>query len=159
LESVDQLVKMLADAPSDYSYFDHNLISAWAGPNHWHIRPFTKGKFNVQQNEEKKRAKKPPLRLNYDEEKNFDELFATSKKPMKLVKKTLQQWDKEKTTLPEDLHYDIKKLMKLFSKPDVSLSSKLRNADGERKSELAFDPDNVPSPSKDWGLDNENDMH
>ncbi|XP_076359105.1 non-SMC condensin I complex subunit H [Tachypleus tridentatus] len=124
LESVDQLVKILADSPSDYSYFDHNLISAWAGPNHWRIRPFTKAKLNVQhkdQNEEKKRTKKPTLRLNYDEEKNFDESFAMSRKPLKLVKKTLQQWDKEKTTLPEDLHYDIKKLMKLFTKPDVLL--------------------------------------
>lgn len=30
--------------PSEYSYFDNKLLSAWAGPGHWRIRPLSKGK-------------------------------------------------------------------------------------------------------------------
>lgn len=34
---------LLALNPSEYSYFDNQLLSAWAGPGHWRMRPLSKG--------------------------------------------------------------------------------------------------------------------
>lgn len=37
------LKEYLAKNPSEYSYFDTRLISAWAGPKHWRMKPLSKG--------------------------------------------------------------------------------------------------------------------
>lgn len=37
----------LATNPSEYSYFDSHLISAWAGPAHWKIRPLSKSMYDI----------------------------------------------------------------------------------------------------------------
>ena len=33
----------LANQPLEYSYFDHRVLSAWAGPGHWRLKPLSKG--------------------------------------------------------------------------------------------------------------------
>lgn len=37
------LKEYLAKNPSEYSYFDKSLVSAWAGPKHWRMKPLSKG--------------------------------------------------------------------------------------------------------------------
>ncbi|KAK7072209.1 hypothetical protein SK128_026755, partial [Halocaridina rubra] len=41
LEAV-HLKDHLATNPSEYSYFDMNRVLAWAGPNHWRVKPLSK---------------------------------------------------------------------------------------------------------------------
>ena len=33
----------LANTPLEYSYFDSRIMSAWAGPGHWKLKPLSKG--------------------------------------------------------------------------------------------------------------------
>lgn len=37
------LKEHLATNPSEYSYFDSRVMSAWAGPGHWRIKALSKG--------------------------------------------------------------------------------------------------------------------
>lgn len=36
-------MQILAAEPSDYSYFNTNLLRTWAGPEHWKLKPKSKG--------------------------------------------------------------------------------------------------------------------
>ncbi|CAM1296898.1 Uncharacterised protein g1679 [Pycnogonum litorale] len=116
LESVDALAQILSDQPSDYSYFDTHLLSAWAGPNHWKVKPFSK-----ETRQKREVEKKLSVKIDYDGEIISDELFKPSVRSVKLERKTLQQWSVERTTMPEDLHYDINGLTRLFLKSDLRL--------------------------------------
>jgi len=35
----------LSTVPLEYSYFQTSILSLWAGPNHWKIKPVKRGKF------------------------------------------------------------------------------------------------------------------
>ncbi len=37
-------MQVLAAEPSDYSYFNSNLLRTWAGPEHWKVKPKSKGR-------------------------------------------------------------------------------------------------------------------
>ena len=41
--TVGALMQVLANEPSDYSYFKPNLLRTWAGPGHWKPAPRLKG--------------------------------------------------------------------------------------------------------------------
>ena len=41
--TVGTLMQVLANEPSDYSYFKPNLLRTWAGPGHWKPAPRLKG--------------------------------------------------------------------------------------------------------------------
>ena len=43
MEPVD-LIAHISAQPLEYSYFDQNVLSAWAGPQHWKIKPVYQGK-------------------------------------------------------------------------------------------------------------------
>lgn len=115
LESVADLTNVLAEEPTEYSYFDHNLLTAWAGPNHWRLRPFSKSKasFMPQAEVPHKKTKKLTISVNFELVDEVKKLLSSFCKSGKLAKKTLQQWDPDKTTLPDDLFYDPKKLNSL----------------------------------------------
>ncbi|KAK2572341.1 Condensin complex subunit 2 [Acropora cervicornis] len=114
----------LSSQPSDYSYFKSDIMSTWAGPQHWKLRSrFSKAIMNsastAEQQNKKKRTKKQPFSLKFDSEVDFANSFAKGRAATTLSKTTLAKYTVDKTTLPEDLHFDADKLFRLFIKPKI----------------------------------------
>merc|ERR1719347_2104279 len=116
------LLSVLTSAPLEYSYFDHGKPGAWAGPKHWKLKPLTRpGIKNIEEDGKSGRKKKVIEQLAYeqlDDESEEDvaryrELLGKPKKSVKLVEKTMKGWNREKHTLPEDLHYSGHELVRL----------------------------------------------
>jgi len=119
------MLSVLTTAPLEYSYFDHGKLGAWAGPKHWKFKPISKPQTDTDKTKGKK--KKEVQQIDYDsfdgnvtdldELKDMVEklkvLLATPKKSVKLVEKTMKGWNREKNTLPEDLHYSGHELVRL----------------------------------------------
>merc|ERR1719187_1677347 len=114
------MLSALTTAPLEYSYFDHGKIGAWAGPKHWKFKPLSRIATGELE-KGKGRKKKVVECLDYDE---FDErledvlqrvekLLELPKKSVKLVDKTMKGWNRERSTLPEDLHYSGHELVRL----------------------------------------------
>ena len=70
----------------------------------------------------KKKLRKEPFCIDYDQEVDFDNLFKVSRATM-LTKSTMMKHSKKKNTLPKDLHYDADKLFRLFQKDKVMVST------------------------------------
>merc|ERR1719370_749825 len=123
--STADMLSVLTTAPLEYSYFDHGKLGAWAGPKHWKFKPMSKV---VQEGEKQKgRKRKEVVQLDYDMYDRNDEdneelqevleklslLLTVPKKSVKLVDKTMKGWNRERSTLPEDLHYSGHELVRL----------------------------------------------
>ena len=114
------MLSVLTTAPLEYSYFDHGKIGAWAGPKHWKFKPLAR--LNAAEEEGRKgRKKKAAVVLNYDEfderlldvMERVDKFLNLPKKSVKLVDRTMKGWSRERSTLPEDLHYSGHELVRL----------------------------------------------
>jgi len=113
------MLSILTTAPLEYSYFDHGKMGAWAGPKHWKFKPLARPAA-VDSEKVKGRKKKVIERLDYqqmdteeDLEARVDEMLNTPKKSVKLIDKTMKGWSRERSTLPEDLHYSGHELVRL----------------------------------------------
>lgn len=149
--SAGTLCLELSSQPSDYSYFKSDLVSALAGPQHWKLRSrFLKGLINsastAEQQNKKKRAKKQPFCLKFDEEVDFELSFAKGKAATTLSKSTLAKYTADNTTLPEDAHYDVDKLFRLFIKPKLMVKRQVRAQTELRDDDSAW-----------YNYDNDND--
>lgn len=121
----------LSSQPSDYSYFKSDIMSTWAGPQHWKLRSrFSKAIMNsaltTEQQNKKKRTKKQPFSLKFDSEVDFANSFAKGRAATTLSKTTLAKYTVDKTTLPEDLHFDADKLFRLFIKPKIMVKRQVQ---------------------------------
>lgn len=121
----------LSSQPSDYSYFKTDLMSTWAGPHHWKLRSrFSKAVVNSalpdEQQNKKKRTKKQPFSLKFDSEVDFANSFAKGRAATTLSKATLAKYTADKTTLPDDLHYEADKLFRLFIKPKIMVKRQVQ---------------------------------
>lgn len=137
---------LLALNPSEYSYFDNHLLSAWAGPGHWRMRPLSKVKsMRDDKTEEHTKRKKDFITLSYEEEDpEIAKSFAVTRKATKLLHSTLKMWCKGKTTLPMDLHYDGRNFTKLFGRPAIVI---------QRQKKAATVDDSI----QEYDYDNQND--
>ena len=71
-------------------------------------------------NEKAKKSKsKEPFSVTWDDNADFEWNFKVTKAATTVTKTTLDKHSKQQTTLPDDLHYDAKQLLKLFSMPSV----------------------------------------
>lgn len=121
----------LSSQPSDYSYFKSDIMSTWAGPQHWKLRSrFSKAIMNsastAEQQSKKKRTKKQPFSLKFDSEVDFANSFAKGRVATTLSKTTLAKYTVDKTTLPEDLHFDADNLFRLFIKPKIMVKRQVQ---------------------------------
>jgi len=118
------MLAALTIAPLEYSYFDHGKLGAWAGPKHWKFKPLSKAV--MEGDKAKGRKKKIIEQMDYNmyEGKDSKEellevleklsmLLTVPKKSVKLVDKTMKGWNRERSTLPEDLHYSGHELVRL----------------------------------------------
>jgi len=122
--STADLVSVLTTAPLEYSYFDTGKLGAWAGPKHWKFKPITRS-IAPDVEKSKGRKKKVVEKLDYmfddDSEEmkelidKVDSLLKAPKRSVKLIDKTMKSWNRDRSTLPEDLHYSGHQLVKLKS--------------------------------------------
>ena len=146
----------LTSIPSEYSYFDNGRLGAWAGPKHWKFKPTRGPTFAIPgvPKKDKKKDKDPIKPHDFDE--LFDEendlwkvVLKTTKlnaKPMQLQNKTMVNWSEDKLLLPTDLHYKGKDFAKLFSTPELLVTSK-----------GVLVPESVDDSINEYDYDNPND--
>jgi len=121
LDVVD-LKDQLSSLPQEYSYFGATARLAWAGPLHWR---FKQGPKAADANHDaKKKRRKEPLVLDFENLPDYGNAFNPAKSTSKLTNNTLIQWLPEKITLPEDLQFDYKEFTQSFTRPMLSVRQK-----------------------------------
>lgn len=143
------MLSVLTTAPLEYSYFDHGKLGAWAGPKHWKFKPMSKNAAGEGEKSKGKKKTKELSQINYDSyEGNFSDneetkelidkvksFMTTPKKSVKLVEKTMKGWNREKNTLPEDLHYSGHELVRLKTVDRMIIQNKA-NTDQQTRVEV-----------------------
>ncbi|XP_063242375.1 condensin complex subunit 2 [Bacillus rossius redtenbacheri] len=99
--------KHLSVVPQEYSFFKGNLMSLWAGPNHWKVVPAARGKLSSEACKSSvKRRRRKEAEVNFDIDLAALQDHFSAGKGVKLSRKTIQLWSNDKTTLPQDEHFD-----------------------------------------------------
>jgi len=104
---------------SEYSFVQPSMSLHWAGPSHWKFwnfaRSSTATSTNVVACMQAKLRKKKQFELLYDETRDIVDAKFASSQSIKLQAKTAKaEWSAKSLTLPEDVHYDIAQLNKLY---------------------------------------------
>ncbi|XP_022097671.1 condensin complex subunit 2-like [Acanthaster planci] len=164
LSTAGQLCLQLSLQPTEYSYFNMDKLTTWAGPQHWKLKPHSKDPSSLGNGEDDKKAKtkKPVFRIDYEEDVNFDKYFSESKAATTLSKATLDKYSKSVTTLPGDLHYNPDSLFKLFLKPNFVVRRQVSNNDSMDDGIGSYDYNNANDCANfcpDTGVDDEDDDH
>ncbi|KAJ1524913.1 hypothetical protein ONE63_009771 [Megalurothrips usitatus] len=117
---VVDLKQHLSTVPLEYSYFQQSMISLWAGPAHWKVKPLRKDKDkDVAVNKEAKKRTKKEMMLNFENTAELQKYFGSGMK--KLNKKTIQGWSSERVTAPYNIHYDPNRITRLFLRESISV--------------------------------------
>ncbi|XP_014613782.1 PREDICTED: condensin complex subunit 2 [Polistes canadensis] len=110
----------------EYSFLHKNINSIhWAGPFYWKHKGFKTILSNSKVVETCKQAeikKKKEFIITYtnEDKSKLDEKFLCSRINKIQIKTARKNWKEEKITLPEDIHYDITQLTKLYLRPLIS---------------------------------------
>ncbi|XP_032666074.1 condensin complex subunit 2-like [Odontomachus brunneus] len=134
-------------AAPEYSFVLPNASLHWAGPTHWKFHKFVRPAANAVISSKVigtcmqaplKRRKE--IKLSYEGNKDVIEAKFALNQSNKLQAKTAKtEWSAENLTLPEDIHYDIMRLVKLYLNQHMSIKQQQQNED---KTEAADVSDN-----------------
>lgn len=152
----------------EYSFVLPNASLHWAGPSHWKFHNFAKplagavtgGKIvGACMQAPLKRRKE--IELLYEENKDVIETKFTLSQSNKLQAKTAKtEWSAEDILLPEDVHYDITRLFKLYLHQYLSIKPQ-KNGDKAIDVAGVFDNDrydyNNPNDTSEYCPDVHND--
>lgn len=116
----DGLFKLIATP--EYSFVQPNARLHWAGPAHWKFHNFVRPAANAVMGSKVIGAcmqaplkKRKEIELSYEGNKDVIEAkFALSQSNKLQAKTAKTEWSAENLTLPEDVHYDIMRLVKLY---------------------------------------------
>ncbi|XP_071494851.1 condensin complex subunit 2-like isoform X1 [Diadema antillarum] len=123
------LCLQLSLAPTEYSYFNMDILNTWAGPQHWKLKPKSKDQA-ADEGPKKAKSKKPLFRINYDEQINFENSFSESKAATTLSQATLNKYKKSELTLPDhDNDYKPASLFQMFLRPTFMVKRQM-NSEG-----------------------------
>ncbi|XP_032808032.1 condensin complex subunit 2 [Petromyzon marinus] len=122
---IEAMRGQLSLQPSEYSYFDPKLLSTWAGPDHWRLKPTCKVSLLTDKNGTKIPKVKKTFSLDFDQEINLNE-FKQSKAATTITKTTVERYNMKSTTLPDDFHYDPENLIRAFLRPSLKLMRVVR---------------------------------
>ncbi|XP_041477580.1 condensin complex subunit 2-like isoform X2 [Lytechinus variegatus] len=127
-----KLCLQLSLEPSEYSYFNLDVLNTWAGPQHWKLKPKSKDPATSEEGTKKAASKKPVFRLNYDEDIDFDKFFGESKASTTLSQATLNKYNKSELTLPDqDDDYKPTSLLKMFLRPNFMMKRQTTNSSND----------------------------
>ncbi|XP_070149713.1 condensin complex subunit 2-like [Polyergus mexicanus] len=113
----------------EYSFLQPNMNLHWAGPSHWKFRNFLRPSTDIAGSSKVIRTcmqaplrKKRQIELSYDENCDvIDAKFALSQSNKLQAKTAKTEWNTEDLILPEDVHYDIVQMIKLYLNPRLVL--------------------------------------
>jgi len=116
--------------PSEYSYFSKDILSTWAGPLHWKVKPLSKEKNTTGSTIASNRTatKKTNIRIDFTQLLDAKKYFVAGRGSTHLKEATLEKNATQMTVLPPDLHYEAESLFKLFIREFISLK---RQADAK----------------------------
>ncbi|EFN65704.1 Condensin complex subunit 2 [Camponotus floridanus] len=115
-------VQILTTNASEYSFLQPHMNLHWAGPSHWKFRNFVKPSSDIAVSTKVVGAcmqaplrKKRQIELSYNENSDvIDAKFALSQSNKLGAKTAKTEWNTEDLMLPEDVHYDIAQMTKLY---------------------------------------------
>lgn len=155
-ENIRNAVQPPSNITSEYSFVQPNLSLHWAGPSHWKFQNFAR--LSANNTDKVTACKQGPLRkrkeieLFYRENNDaIDAKYAPShsnKWPSKTAK---EEWSTDAITLPEDVHYNVKLLFKLYLHEKISMNNE--KTCNERNDAIALDI----SGNDRYDYDNPND--
>lgn len=106
---------------SEYSFLQPHMNLHWAGPSHWKFRNFARPSNSIAGTKVVGACMQAPLRkkrqieLSYNENSDvIDAKFALSQSNKLQAKTAKTEWNAEDLMLPEDVHYDIAQMIKLY---------------------------------------------
>lgn len=106
---------------SEYSFVQPSMSLHWAGPSHWKFWNFARSSTTTESSTkvvacmQAKLRKKKQFELLYDETRDIVDAKFASSQSIKLQAKTAKaEWSAESLTLPEDVHYDINQVNRLY---------------------------------------------
>ncbi|KAI0998920.1 hypothetical protein K3495_g9276 [Podosphaera aphanis] len=144
LASSNHYGKIQADHDDVLSYFDEALRKNWAGPEHWRIRKIKD--VDKQASTAKVRKEKEPFEIDF-----FSPLSAclleTTYTQMSLNGASLpkkERKSKSKNLLPDDKHFNSKRLLRLFLKPNGA-SGYYRNGYKARATNSNLNKSDIPA--------------
>merc|ERR1719239_48841 len=138
--STADMLSILTTAPLEYSYFDHGKLGAWAGPKHWKFKALARATAELEEGVAKSGRKKKQLEhIGYDDFESFNKsdlakisaLLKSPKKSVKLIDKTMKGWNRERSTLPEDLHYSGHELVRLKHVEKIMVTANSASTEAE----------------------------
>jgi len=129
-------------------------LGAWAGPKHWKFKAMSRPKEDDGSGNKGGRKKKLIEHIDYDDFEGFvvsdlskiTDMLKSPKKSVKLIDKTMKGWNRERSTLPEDLHYSGHELVRLkhVEKIVVTTSKASEEAEVEVDADVGdYDYDNA----------------
>lgn len=160
-DGFDKLVKALSDEPSEYTYFNKELLGVWAGPEHWKLNPLAKrGAKKTQALAAPKSARKPKNQFSEIDFKQTLPVEEDGSTDTQLKFSTLSNWTER--LLPSDVSYEPIRLIKPFLKEGTTFSILRRTGiDPNQGDEPSIMNDNCSdgrsSPGLDAGMDNHYD--
>ncbi|WFD43854.1 hypothetical protein MPSI1_002519 [Malassezia psittaci] len=116
-----------------FDYFDNRMKKNWAGPEHWKLSRLAQTSnlhsdrraqsLAPSEPEQPRRRKEAPTIdfLSADQERNVQKMFAPSTTPASIAMPRALRQDTSTHLLPEDQHFNSKKLLRLFLKPKATI--------------------------------------
>lgn len=131
-DGLAKLIGALSDQPTDYCYFNKDIIGAWAGPDYWRLNPSSK--INLKKSDEVKAQRKSK---NKFEEISFKNILV-DRKPEKVNNKgtqlklsTISKWTDR--LLPQDHCYDPGRLVRPYLKSGITFGTGKDSQAGQDK--------------------------
>eukprot|EP01083_Nonionella_stella_P144857 453024_1 len=121
-----------ADSLDDFSVFDSQIFSNWAGPEHWKFRK-PRAQKEIEARKAKSSARGKAVLLPFLDMENFVPLdFAAppTRSSNCLSAAARKKAETSINTLPNDLHYQPAMLQKLFHKPEMKVRFRKVPAEG-----------------------------
>lgn len=121
-----------------FQYFDDHMKKTWAGPAHWKMnrvamRAESAAPAPADGSDERPKARRPKEAQVVDfvsptPAPSAKELFAPSATPSSVLLSKAAQASKDSHLLPEDQHFNSKRLLRLFLKPKATILLRQRRA-------------------------------
>ncbi|KJE97584.1 hypothetical protein CAOG_07417 [Capsaspora owczarzaki ATCC 30864] len=144
---------------NEYSYFDASALKSWTGNNHWKLKttPKDDAASIASDSSKKKKSRKEAFLIDFSSTKKVDWAVALGKSraATTLSKPTVDKLTTAATTLPDDVHYTVDKLSRLFLKPTVLV--KWNAAAKSAASNVPTNDDQVHENDYDQHHDNDDD--
>lgn len=148
LESMPDLLKILADRPDDYTYFDKKIMGSWAGPQYWKPNGFLRMRAKLTEKANGDPAAPRTRQKKQYEPLDFGQMFDTkdfrieTKKRLNITLNTLERWKRfSELNLPSGCHYDIMSLLRAFIKTDKPYACLIRTKNTKRSADVDDDSD------------------